>query len=570
MRYNTRLQHREKDQIRIFVLSPGSGEEPLRGTLVTNHVSSAPSYEAISYAWGDSTLSAGVICDDRALKVTESARSALTCLRLPDRQRRLWIDGICINQEDSGERGHQVKLMKAVYSNAEQVLVWLGDGGQTSAVAVAIFERLARESKDFGKSNEPADLERLFSSVTDLPLAIIAVEKLLQGPWVRRLWVVQEVQLASSVIFFYGSCMFSPSTLALAVGCLQRAYAATLASHGDELGPWGNILSMTLTHWAWLLYFSHDTGYSDRYALGKLLFQTSLHLCSDTLDRLYAILGLLEPLFVRTVSVDYDSPPSTVLRTFLLTEIQRSKSLDILTYRDPRSRLTEMRMESRGPSWLFDWLNCFPSITSFRGKNSAYFEGLIEQTPRLQVSKCGTVISLKGRIVDKIAKLGPLPTVTIRKGNRGGLVGIIAGMYDMVEDCNGNGVAPGMRSVTKSPHEHLLRVIYTSPGVYECSHWPVIGSVEDFDQLQRCQIALGGIHRAEEWSMKERYPRNLGFQLLNYRFCKTSKGLFGFLYLSSPEKATVSHYCVEVLRRSSSDQSTRGTLLWLVRAMCTA
>ena len=60
----------------------------------------------------------------------------MTRLRLPDQQRSLWIDGICINQEASGERSHQVKLMKAVYSNAEQVLVWLGDGGQTSAVAV--------------------------------------------------------------------------------------------------------------------------------------------------------------------------------------------------------------------------------------------------------------------------------------------------------------------------------------------------------------------------------------------------------------------------------------------------
>ncbi len=87
---------------------------------------------------------------------------------------------------------------------------------------------------------------------------------------------------------------------------------------------------MATNHWLWLVVLNHYTGYSARYMLGDLLFETGHHLCSDTLDRLYAMFGLLDPMFVRTVSVDYDSPPSTVLRTFLLTEIQHSKSLDIL------------------------------------------------------------------------------------------------------------------------------------------------------------------------------------------------------------------------------------------------
>lgn len=144
----------------------------------------------------------------------------MTRLRLPDRQRSLWIDGICINQEASGERSHQVKLMKAVYSNTEQALVWLGDGGQTSAVAVAIFEALAQQDAPPG---ELADLERIFASVTDLPQAIQAVEELLQCSWARRLWVVQEVELASSAIFLYGSYMFSRDTLEWAILCLIEA-----------------------------------------------------------------------------------------------------------------------------------------------------------------------------------------------------------------------------------------------------------------------------------------------------------------------------------------------------------
>lgn len=130
--------------------------------------------------------------------------------------------------------------------------------GQTSAIAVEIFKRLARQHKEFGKSNELADLERIFSSVTDLPLAIIYVEKLLQCPWIRRLWVVQELELASRAIVFHGSCMFSPDTLGRTVGCLLEAYGTTLTSYGVELdGPWGNILRMGFNHWGWLVTFNH-------------------------------------------------------------------------------------------------------------------------------------------------------------------------------------------------------------------------------------------------------------------------------------------------------------------------
>jgi hypothetical protein len=42
----------------------------------------------------------------------------------------LWIDAICINQEDITERGHQVQLMGRVCSKATRVLVWLGEASE--------------------------------------------------------------------------------------------------------------------------------------------------------------------------------------------------------------------------------------------------------------------------------------------------------------------------------------------------------------------------------------------------------------------------------------------------------
>ncbi|KAK5268609.1 hypothetical protein LTR96_006316 [Exophiala xenobiotica] len=502
---NTRLQHQENEQIRIFVLSAGSGQEPLRGTLVTSHVSSAPSYEAISYVWGDPTMSAEVICDERALKVTESAGTVLRRFRLPNQQRRLWIDGISINQGDLTERGHQVKLMKAVYSNAEEVLVWLGDGGQMSAIAVKILEGLASQFEPAEPPIELADLERIFSSVTDLPQAITAVENLLQCSWAQRLWVVQELALASSVRFFYGSCMFSKMTIIAGVVELQKLYQmrSENISLTALMAPWDNILDLASTRWTWLWIIVPGAEPLIRHRMGYLLCRTSSQLCSEILDRLFAILGLVDPLFVMTLSVDYDSHPTTVLRAFTLAEIQCSKTLDILADRNPLSWLSREPTESRGASWLFDWLNCVPHILPLRTSNEAYFKGLVEQAPRLQVSECGTAISLEGRVVDNISNLSLSPKApAAHKPSLAELEAIIVSILLMVLDCDGDGVEHAMR--ISGSYEHFLRILYASPYIYQNAQ-PTVASTEDRDALHQCQAALLNILYKEEWSINEEY-----------------------------------------------------------------
>jgi Heterokaryon incompatibility protein (HET) len=40
--------------------------------------------------------------------------------------RLLWIDAICINQEDVDERNHQVQMMFDIYQQAQVVRAWIG------------------------------------------------------------------------------------------------------------------------------------------------------------------------------------------------------------------------------------------------------------------------------------------------------------------------------------------------------------------------------------------------------------------------------------------------------------
>jgi hypothetical protein len=65
-------------------------------------------------------------CSGRKLNITTNLFDALKRLRLPDADRVLWVDAICINQFDLEEKNIQVPLMKDIYSKASVVLIWLG------------------------------------------------------------------------------------------------------------------------------------------------------------------------------------------------------------------------------------------------------------------------------------------------------------------------------------------------------------------------------------------------------------------------------------------------------------
>lgn len=112
--------------IRLLELYPGHANDNLDCTLHQTKLENAPKYEAISYAWGDPANKIDVLCDGKIIMVTPNLKDALLRLRIKDRSRVLWIDAICINQNDHVEKGSQVKLMKRIYGNATRVCVWLG------------------------------------------------------------------------------------------------------------------------------------------------------------------------------------------------------------------------------------------------------------------------------------------------------------------------------------------------------------------------------------------------------------------------------------------------------------
>jgi len=112
--------------IRLLELYPGQKNDSINFTLHQVEFTNTPSFENISYAWGDPANKTNVLCDGKFITVTRNLEDALLRLRLRDKSRILWADAICINQKDDVEKGVQVGIMQKIYSHATRICVWLG------------------------------------------------------------------------------------------------------------------------------------------------------------------------------------------------------------------------------------------------------------------------------------------------------------------------------------------------------------------------------------------------------------------------------------------------------------
>lgn len=152
------------------------------------------SYETISYAWGDCNKISVVWLDEIALSVPASAEAAVR--RMQDRHtvRTVWIDSICINQNDLGEKSDQIKIMGDVYACSICNLIWLGESDESTATAMRSLEAI------YGEILSSTDSLRTWAQTLDSFYAgsraninaacdLPAIARFYSRPWFSRLWV---------------------------------------------------------------------------------------------------------------------------------------------------------------------------------------------------------------------------------------------------------------------------------------------------------------------------------------------------------------------------------------------
>lgn len=96
-------------------------------------------YTALSYTWGDPLATTPIFVNETEVQVTLNLEAVLRHVRQVSCAVVLWVDSICINQEDVAEKNVQVQMMKDIYSDAELVIAWLGSSGEDSDLAMELL-----------------------------------------------------------------------------------------------------------------------------------------------------------------------------------------------------------------------------------------------------------------------------------------------------------------------------------------------------------------------------------------------------------------------------------------------
>lgn len=128
---------------RLLILHQGSQGQPIHCSLEHDSALNPALYEALSYVWGDVSVREPIVLENGILFLTSNLFSTLEHVRYPHRDRVLWADAICIDQDSYSERSQQVLLMAKIYSNAYRVLLWLGRESGDSVLAIDVAQRVS-------------------------------------------------------------------------------------------------------------------------------------------------------------------------------------------------------------------------------------------------------------------------------------------------------------------------------------------------------------------------------------------------------------------------------------------
>jgi len=353
-------------EIRVLHLLPGTKEDDILCSLRHIAINQSVSYEALSYTWGLPDRCYRVECDGSFLRVTSNLREALRVMRYPDKKRILWIDQLCINQEDIQERNSQVTIMHLVYKHATRTVVFLGsaEGPEQPATALSTWKLFCEllKASDSNVSDTMREFQVLFAH-----------------PWFRRVWILQEINMSNTskiIVYYKGNHMswdklswtvswfgaYSPgqkfSFFQLPLSVRQHELIVTTwtamdvsgissVSCLDRYGGYGMLAS--IYKWLCTLFFLWLEP-----RLTEVLQDSRFCLATDPRDKVFSLLNLLDTStaqaeFAWLLDVDYTLPADEVYLRAARYSIETERSLEILCYKDATPNILGL------PSWVPDW-----------------------------------------------------------------------------------------------------------------------------------------------------------------------------------------------------------------------
>jgi hypothetical protein len=323
--------------IRLLVADPHSHSAGHAWQLQTVHLDGKLQFDALSYTWGPQDQTFPISLNGQCAYVHHNLHTALPYLAARSKRRfrrqPIWIDAICINQADEKEKGVQIASMHQIYRLAKTVWAWLGLAEEQALMpkAVALLNKIAYAGSGPEKDKPAAGREVLdILGLDGLDPAVWgAIKHLLQNPWFRRVWVMQEAALAERIIFICGQYEIGPMHMRQTIrsaACLEFYDAS------------GNIVDLDDAWYHAAIFDIRDTvqytpGLDEYTGEASMLMEVSYlmannnHKCLLPEDRVRGMLGLCRTSAVSDLKLhdSLDVPTLyTIFSKHLLTSVDPS------------------------------------------------------------------------------------------------------------------------------------------------------------------------------------------------------------------------------------------------------
>ena len=405
---------RMDSEIRLLEILPKSHDRRFERIPVCHisHTSliSRAQHVALSYVWGSNAAQCVILVDDQHVRVNQNLYDAMMALRPLEASLIIWIDFLCINQEDNIEKSWQVEMMGDIFKQATHVYAWLGAADHNSDVALRYLDKVGEKaeacwienaegahlevwlrlaaSKNLNYDSGPPvvfsetpqglamvarrDLEDLFHSISGwrrrnnlFPLEEMV--KFFARPWWGRIWVLQEVALSDNVIFACGKLEISRRRMIAAMSAyvaLWTVLTKTFRRDKWSMTPYQHQLIMSLFHHRPSIMLRSSTIHRyGQFPLSALLRLTCVGTINqrrhgphnldstDPRDKIFALLGLAfdrEDLRKRGIVPDYTKECAEIYTSTMAALLEKGY-LSLLSFCQSQRQLPNL------PSWVPDW-----------------------------------------------------------------------------------------------------------------------------------------------------------------------------------------------------------------------
>ncbi|MCJ1436819.1 hypothetical protein MMC27_006201 [Xylographa pallens] len=328
--------------------------------------------------------------------VTTNLAAAMRYLRHESAERVLWCDSLCIDQSNIEERNYQVPLMKAIYSNAEAVQVWLGSPTTGSDDAMALLNEVSQ-----GVLLQEIRLQDRLIDDNDLRSTI----ELMTRAWWDRTWVQQELILARRAVFSCGFSSFDWSNMPSVDQFNSLVGSAMKSLRFDEFILDDFIDSFDAYTRIQNMAESHEEGTENEdfvlvIAHGRLCHN------SNERDSVYGFLGLMNDNIASRIKPDYNMSVADVFQDAATQVTLCSQSLILFS-------LTQyMAKENRWtPTWVPSWnaLSGLESLEEWSNRSRRlvqhdYFSSCAGHNMQFEVVNY-SILKLFGSRLDHVASM---------------------------------------------------------------------------------------------------------------------------------------------------------------------